>query len=471
MHKKNSTFEQLCQPETLLAAWKSVRTGRTAAGLDQMTLAEYARELEPNIAALARRLREGRYYPLPVRTIEIRKSGGGTRQLGIYTIDDSIVLRAAKDVLEPLCEPSFLPCSFGFRPARNVPMAVKQTLDYRAAGDQYLVDADIADCFGSLDHDLILQLFSARIRDKRFQQLVRLWLDTGMILPKAGQHNEAGMYDRVTGWLSDSVDGAVSNLLNDRFGSDSYGYDPYGALMTSEAQSPEVRRQQARQEAAKRMGGAALMWALTWAGRTHRLMTPAGLALTGAAALAAAAAPAVSRRVRQYLNGDDNRLSGIVQGGALSPLLCNLYLHEFDLAMTRAGLHLVRYADDFVICCRDEAAARRAMELAAQKLAELRLRLHPQKTRIIRFDEGFEFLGYRFAQFENTAAPISTKGTSPVVSVLQAVRQQAPAALSDAKGRIVPAVTRISERTAKQVKDKAARLTSLVRREGKGDKR
>lgn len=469
MHKKLNPFEQLCQPETLLAAWKPVRTGRTAAGLDQMTLAEYARDLEANIAALSVRLREGRYYPLPVRTIEIRKASGGTRQLGIYTIEDSIVQRAAKDVLEPLLEPSFLPCSFGFRPHRNVTMAVKQVLDYRAVGDVYLVDADITDCFGSLDHELLMQLFAARIRDKRFQQLVRLWLDTGKVLPKPGQHAEAGLYDRVSDWVSDSMDGAVSHLLHDRVGGYGYGYAPVEAYDAPlPAESPDELRKQARKEALKQAGGAGLMWALSHAGRVRKLMSPTALVLTGAAVLTAAAAPAITRAARRYFNGEEDRLYGIVQGGAFSPLLCNLYLHEFDVALVRAGLRLVRYADDFVICCRDEAAARQALELASEQLGALRLRLHPQKTRIARFDEGLEFLGYRFAQFENTATPISPKDTAPVVRVLQNVRQQAPAALREAKDKFAPTMKRLGEQASQQIKDKAARLSSLVKKEGKG---
>ena len=463
MHKKLSPFDQICQPETLLAAWKPVRTGRTAAGLDQITLAEYARDLEANIAALSVRLREGRYYPLPVRSIEIRKANGGVRQLGIYTIEDSIVQRAAKDVLEPLFEPSFLPCSFGFRPNRNVAMAIKQVLDYRASGDLYLVDADISDCFGSLDHELLMQLFSARMRDKRFQQLVRLWLDTGKVLPKPGHNADAGLYervsDRMTEWMSDSMDGAVSHLLHDRVGGYGYGYAAVEAYDTPlPAESADELRRQARQQALKQAGGAGLMWALSHAGRVRKLMSPMSLALTGAAVLTAAAAPMVTRAARRYFNGDADRLYGIVQGGAVSPLLCNLYLHELDATLTRAGLHLVRYADDFVIACRDEMSARRAQELAAQKLAELRLRLHPQKTRIVRFDEGLEFLGYRLAQFENTATPISPKDTGPVVTVLQSVAQQAPAALHAAKNKLAPAM--------QQIKDKAARLSALVKKKG-----
>jgi hypothetical protein len=288
-----------------------------------------------------------------------------------------------------------------------------------------------------------------------------LWLDTGKVLPKPGQNAEAGLYERATDWLSDSLsdsmDGAVSHLLNQRAGGYGYaGVEVYDAPVAS----PEELRKQARKEALKQAGGAGLMWALTHAGRVRSLVSPLSLTLAGAAVLTAAAAPAVTRAARRYLNGDADRLHGIVQGGAVSPLLCNLYLHELDAALTRAGLHLVRYADDFVICCRDEAAARRALDLAAQQLGALRLRLHPQKTRILRFDEGLEFLGFRFAQFENTATPLSPKDTAPVVSVLQ----QAPAALREAKEKLAPALMRLREQTAQQIKDKKARLHSLIKK-------
>jgi hypothetical protein len=229
----------------------------------------------------------------------------------------------------------------------------------------------------------------------------------------------------------------------------------------------EVCRE-ARKEALKRAGGAGLMWALTYAGRARKFMSPTSLALAGAAVLTAAAAPTVTRAVRRCLSADDDRLSGVVQGGAISPLLSNVCLHEFDVAMTRAGLRLVRYADDFVICCRDEAAARRAMELAAQELARLRLRLHPQKTRVVRFDEApLEFLGYRFAQFENTAAPISPADTSPVVTALRAAQRQLPAKLVEARDKAAPVVSRLASQAGAQVKAQAARLGTLVSRKRK----
>lgn len=461
MNKRLSPYDQLCRLEVLLAAWKKVRACRGAAGIDQITLAEYARELMANLEALAQRLREGRYWPLPVRTVEMKKTGGGTRTLGILTIEDRIVQRATLDTLEPVFEAVFLDCSFGFRPNRSTAMAVQRVLDYRAIGDVYVVDADIRDCFGSLDHELITGLFNAYIRDKRMQGLVRLWLETGMALPRAHASDSPNLRDRVAEYVTGSLNGAVTHLLSEH-GYGGYGYpgaELSGTEVMDEAAAAQELHRQARKEALLRLGRDSLLLALTFSSRARKLLSPGALLVTGAAALATAAYPAVSRAVKKHFGAEDERRRGAVQGGSISPLLSNLCLHEFDKAMTQAGLHLVRYADDFVITTCDQASAQRALELADRKLAELRLRIHPDKTRITRFDEGLEFLGYRFAQFENTATPISPQDTSPVVNALLMVKDNAPAALGQARGKVT--------RTAQQVQQGAARLRELIRRRGK----
>ena len=89
---------------------------------------------------------------------------------------------------------------------------------------------------------------------------------------------------------------------------------------------------------------------------------------------------------------------GTPQGGPLSPLLANIYLHPFDVAMQAAGFGVVRYADDFVIFVRSSEAASKALETAREVLWGLKLRLHPEKTRIAAIDEGFDFLGYHYVR-------------------------------------------------------------------------
>ena len=94
------------------------------------------------------------------------------------------------------------------------------------------------------------------------------------------------------------------------------------------------------------------------------------------------------------------RAAGAAQGGVLSPLLCNIYLHQFDLALTERGLHLVRYADDFVVLNQRRKEAEAAQETAQAALAALRLEFNPYKTRIVHFDQGFKFLGRFFVRDE-----------------------------------------------------------------------
>ena len=91
---------------------------------------------------------------------------------------------------------------------------------------------------------------------------------------------------------------------------------------------------------------------------------------------------------------------GTPQGAVLSPLLSNIYLHPLDQLMAREGFEMVRYADDFVILCRSEAEAQRALAQVQAWTASAGLSLHPEKTRIVETSEGegFEFLGYRFRQ-------------------------------------------------------------------------
>lgn len=92
---------------------------------------------------------------------------------------------------------------------------------------------------------------------------------------------------------------------------------------------------------------------------------------------------------------------GTPQGAVLSPLLANIYLHSLDAALRAQGLQAIRYADDLVLLCRSADEAARGKRVLEEHLGRLRLRLHPEKTRIVAVHdpgEGFDFLGYRFEQ-------------------------------------------------------------------------
>lgn len=88
--------------------------------------------------------------------------------------------------------------------------------------------------------------------------------------------------------------------------------------------------------------------------------------------------------------------SGIPQGGVISPLLCNIYLHQLDARMTCNRWHYIRYADDFVVMTVDRSQAEQARTIVETILTQFHLQFNVRKTRVTNFDEGFTFLGVRF---------------------------------------------------------------------------
>jgi RNA-directed DNA polymerase len=458
MHKKLTPFDLLCNPDQLLRAWRQVRRNQGAPGIDMVTIAEFESELLVNLEDLAARLQNGGYFPMPLRRFEMQKANGRMRSLGIFTVEDRIVQRAALDLLEPLWEPSFLECSYGFRPGRNVEMAVKQVLDYRAAGDGWLVDADILDCFGSLEHEVIMNAVSARVRDKRMLNLLRMWLTAGQIFTKNEQTDadDAPLMEKLGDYATGSVNEAINYLLDERGYGGGYGvYNSYQLGDESGSVPAPDRvaeaRKAARREAYKRLGRDLALLGVTFFGRRSRVLSPLTLVVTGAAALATAAYPAATRYLRERRQSQ----TGAVQGSALSTLLCNIVLHEFDVALTRAGYHLVRYADDLVITCGGEQEAREALAFAARRLAALRLQVNSDKTRIIRFEQGLEFLGYKFDPFLLTAKPAATSTQQPIKLL-----REAPAALGDLRDKAGPKLAQL----AQQAKGQAARVSKLFKK-------
>jgi hypothetical protein len=116
------------------------------------------------------------------------------------------------------------------------------------------------------------------------------------------------------------------------------------------------------------------------------------LLIGGALAAGAVAAGELALRAQAA-----NTSRGAPQGGALSPLLANIYLHPFDLAMSSHGMRLVRFMDDLVVMCATHEDAERALELISRQLAALRLQLSPTKTRVMAYADGLEFLGQSLA--------------------------------------------------------------------------
>lgn len=260
----------------LLEAYRLTRKDG-APGVDGQTAAEYADNLKDNLEDLLNRFKSGRYKATPVRRVHIPKGEGGkTRPIGIPTFEDKVLQRAVTMVLSAVYEQDFLSCSYGFRPGRSAHQALQALWDgqMKMRGG-WVLDVDLQDFFGSLEHSHLRDFLDQRMRDGVVRRTIGKWLKAGVL--------EGG-----------------------------------------------------------------------------RLTRPK---------------------------------SGSPQGGVISPLLSNIYLHEvLDLwfeqevkPRLRGAAFLIRYADDFVIVCALECDARRVMKVLPKRTGRYGLTVHPEKTSLVPF--------------------------------------------------------------------------------------
>lgn len=130
-------------------------------------------DVEEMISRLQQRLRECQYQFSPVRVVEIPKSQGGTRPLGINTIEDRVVQTAMKIIIEPIFEAEFHECSYGYRPKRNAKqasLAIQNDLYQKAWA---VVEIDFKAYFTSIPHGKLLELISRKITDRSMLKLIK----------------------------------------------------------------------------------------------------------------------------------------------------------------------------------------------------------------------------------------------------------------------------------------------------------
>jgi len=315
-------------PITKVMVWKAyqqVKRNGQAAGVDGQSLDDFNKDLENNLYKLWNRMASGSYLPPPVRRVEIPKSGGGIRPLGIPTVADRIAQMVVKQVLEPQLEPIFDQDSYGYRPGKSAHQAV-ESCRQRCWRSNWVLDLDIKGFFDAIDHDLLMRAVKTHTSERWVVLYLQRWLQAPVLLPD-------------------------------------------GTLQPRERGTP--------------------------------------------------------------------------QGGVISPLLANLFLHyAFDAWMRRThpAIAFERYADDVICHCRSEKEALRLLEALQERFASCGLQLHPQKTQIVYCRDGmrrapypviqFTFLGYAFRpRMARSARGVIFTNFSPAVSpqALKRMRQRVKA--------------------------------------------
>ena len=168
--------------ELMLKAFKAVKRNRGAAGIDKVSIKMFDANLDDNLLALMRRIKDGTYPPYPLRRAYVPKSKTERRPLGIPAVRDRVAQEVVRILLSPIFERKFHDGSYGFRPGRNCHQAVAEVLDlHKRHGRRHVLDADIKGFFDNIPHQVIMASVAEEIADGNILRLIEKFLRSGVM--------------------------------------------------------------------------------------------------------------------------------------------------------------------------------------------------------------------------------------------------------------------------------------------------
>lgn len=175
------TLEEVLDPVNLLMARDRVMANKGAPGVDGMTFDKVHEHFQRHGESICEHIRQGRYIPSPVRRVDIPKPNGGTRMLGIPTVQDRVIQQAIAQVLVRHYDPTFSEFSYGFREGRGAEQAITQTTAYIKDERSWIVEMDLEKFFDTVNHDRLMGRLEKDIKDRMLLRLIRRYLRTGIL--------------------------------------------------------------------------------------------------------------------------------------------------------------------------------------------------------------------------------------------------------------------------------------------------
>jgi RNA-directed DNA polymerase len=175
-------IEKVVNRANLVKAYYHVLSNKGSAGVDGMGVNELLEHLKINRDAIVQSVSNGSYLPQSILGVEIPKSNGKARLLGIPTVTDRLLQQAVHQVIMPLFEVEFKSHSYGFRPNRNAQQAVQKAQEYINEGYQHIVDIDLKNFFDEVNHCLLLNLLYKKVKCPKTLRLIRKWLRSPILI-------------------------------------------------------------------------------------------------------------------------------------------------------------------------------------------------------------------------------------------------------------------------------------------------